>query len=129
MSFRKLFLLVTCVICSNVYSQNTQNDQKKNLCDDSNYKDYIFNIRATRLLLNRNNGLGCELPGMDFSKEDLTRAYFNFANLQDANFVGAILTNASLEGADLSGADLSGATIINTNLSDVITDENTKGVP
>ena len=69
---------------------------------------------------------GRSLQGLNFSKKDLTVAYFQDADLRDtrmretdlsnANLAGADLRGADLRGADLAGADLHGADLSGANL-------------
>ena len=56
------------------------------------------------------------LREVDFSREDLSRANFDFAflkkaNLRDSNLSEANLENACLEAADLRGTDLSSTSL------------------
>ena len=120
--FNPLFLFIVFTICETAYTQISPGEL---MCNQTNYETYIKNRRLTRQLINQ-TGEGCQLEGINLSGRDLTGTYLNVANLRNAYLVGAILTNATLEDADLSGADLRGAVIMNTNLSGIITDENTK---
>ena len=61
---------------------------------------------------------GAFLPGKDLSK-----AFLNKANLNKAMLLGANLT-----GADLRGADLRKAFLLQTNLTGIIKDKDTKGL-
>ena len=120
--FNLLFSFMVLTICKTGYTQSSQGEL---VCDETNYETYIQNRRLTNRLVNQ-TGEGCQLEGINLSGKDLTGTYFYVANLRNANLVGAILTNATFEEADFSGADFRGAVIMNTNLSGIITDEDTK---
>ena len=120
--FNLLFLFMVLTISETAYTQMSQGEL---MCNKTNYETYIRNKRLTRQLINQ-TGEGCQLEGINLSGKDLTGTYFNVANLRNANLVGAILTNATLEEADLSGADFRGTVIMNTNLSGIVTDKDTK---
>lgn len=76
------------------------------------------------------------LCGVDFSYLDLSGADFESSNLFGANFSGANLTgvnlsycnlnDVNLSGANISGANFFHSRIKNCNISNIITDENTK---
>ena len=48
----------------------------------------------------------------DFSGQDLTKAYFDSADLSGVSFRGATLTEVVFNQADVSGADFTGATMV-----------------
>ena len=107
----------------------------KEVCNASNYLEYIFNSKKTTKLIEENREkfgddyiYGCDLvkadlKGVNLSKSDLRGAALHSANLTDANLKGADLRGAHLIGtivkdAKFNGADLSDATI-DTDLADV----------
>jgi outer membrane protein OmpA-like peptidoglycan-associated protein len=72
-----------------------------------------------------NSYVNAELPGMDFSGQNLAGAQFTNADLQGASFrntnlAGADFTNADLTHADFSGANLTDADLTNATLSGAI---------
>jgi uncharacterized protein YjbI with pentapeptide repeats len=61
-----------------------------------------------------------QLVGADFSRCTLTNCSFRGMNLTGANFTAAILT-----GSDLTKTDLTDAILINTNVTNVISNKKT----
>ena len=85
-------------------------------CDISNYKEFIYNKKATDKLIKK-TGKGCYLKKADLSGAHLSKANLQYADLEDANLTKADLTKADLEDANLTKADLTKADLEDANLN------------
>ena len=82
-------------------------------CDESNYRDYIFNFNKN---VTYARGKGCDLYGADLSGANLFWADLSGASLRWADLSKAILYGADLRWPDLSEADLAEADLRWANL-------------
>lgn len=65
---------------------------------------------------------GAALAEIDLTRQNLTKASFQNADLRDANFAGALLEKADFRGANLIGARFSGADLQGANLENATID-------
>ena len=90
--------------------QNVSKDSYK--CNISNYMEFVHDFQKIDRLI-AETGMGCYLPEVDFSGEDLSNLVFTNSVL-----TGAIFKGANLYGAKFINADLRGANFEDTNYQD-----------
>ena len=69
---------------------------------------------------------GADLTGTDFTNSLFKDCSFVGANLQNVNFMSCDLRGCDLTKANISGANMNHSMLENANLTDIISDKNTK---